>query len=186
LKRTFIAIDIPINHTSGKDIEKINNVLKNEKIKWIQPVQYHITLQFLGNIDESYLEPINHSLEKITDSFTGFSLTLKEFGVFKNIRNPRILWLGFTPCAELNNLKISIEDEMIKFGFDKSGSKFLPHLTIGRVKYLKDKEILRDLIEEFREYVFQEIKVREIIFYESILKSKGPEYIVLKRHSLGI
>lgn len=184
MKRTFIAIDIPIDQNVRRKIRKISNGLRDERIKWIQPDQYHITLKFLGNIDESYLAPINLNLEKVANGFSEFALTLKEFGVFKNIGNPRILWLGFAPCRELNNLKYAIEDEMIKFGFEKSGSKFSPHLTIGRVKYLKNREILKELIEEFKETIFQEVEVKEIIFYESILKSKGPEYIAIEKHIL--
>lgn len=185
LKRTFIAIDIPLNSTVKKHISNLRDEFRNERIKWVEPHQYHITLQFLGSIDDSYLNPINLSLDRITRSYSQFSLSLKEFGVFKDFRNPRILWIGFKPCEELSKLKYAIEDEMVKFNFEKSGNLFSPHLTIGRIKYLRDKQKLKELIEEYREKIFQKIEVKEIIFYESLLKSQGPEYVAIKKHFLS-
>ncbi len=184
MKRTFIAIDIPVNNTVKGLLNKLNHKLRNERIKWVEPEQYHITLQFLGNIDESLIDTIIPGLDKIAGNISGFSIILKEFGVFKNLKNPRILWIGFAPCKELEMLKYAIDEEMLKLGFEKSDKPFSAHLTIGRIKQLKDTQILKEWIDEHREAELQEIEVNEIIFYESILKSYGPEYIAIKRHSL--
>ena len=184
MKRTFIAIDIPLNDTVNKLLNKFRYELRDERIKWVEPQQYHITLQFLGNIEDSYINTVILSLDKISGNISGFSLKLKEFGVFKNLKNPRVLWIGFAPCKELEILKYAIDDEMIKLGFEKSDKPFSPHLTISRIKQLKDKQILKEWIDEYRETEFQEIEVKEIIFYESILKSNGPEYIAIKKHYL--
>lgn len=184
MKRTFIAIDIPLESGIVEQINKLKSDFINEKIKWVRPQQYHITIQFLGNVENSEIQRINKSLDKITCNFTGFSLELTEFGVFKSLKNPRVLWIGFKPSEELVKLKDAVEDEMTRFGFDRSDKYFSPHLTIARIKMLRQAEKLKELINRFNGKILQVVDVHEIILYESILGQEGPEYKVIKRHSL--
>jgi len=185
MKRLFIAIDILLNKDIIEKINMLRNELAGERIKWAEAHQYHITLQFLGSVEISGISAINDSLEKVTCSFRGFSMEIKEFGVFKNFRDPRVLWIGFSPCKELTLLKDAIDEEMLKFGFEKSDKLFSPHLTIARIKFLRAKQKLEDLAYSFKNTIFQEVEVREIILYESILKPAGPEYHIIKKHALG-
>ncbi len=184
MKRTFIAIDIPLEESIVKQINKLKAEFANEKIKWIKAHQYHITIQFLGNVEDADISPINESLGKVTEGFGEFPLQLEEFGVFRNLRNPGILWIGFRPCDELAKLKNAIEDEMTGFGFEKSDKPFSPHLTIARIKAFRQKEKLKELIDRYSGKTLQLVHVGEIILYESILKPDGPEYKVIKKHSL--
>ena len=184
MKRTFIAIDIPLESAIIEQINKLKSDFTDEKIKWVKPHQYHITLQFLGNVENSGILHINESLDKVTGNFAGFSLELTEFGVFKNLKNPRVLWIGFRPCEQLAKLKNAVEDEMTRFGFEKSDKSFSPHLTIARIKTLKQSEKLKELFDRYSGIILQVVEVGEIILYESILKSEGPEYNVIKRHFL--
>jgi 2'-5' RNA ligase len=184
LKRTFIAIDIPLEDSIVKQINKLKAEFINEKIKWIKAHQFHITIQFLGNVEDTDISKINESLGKVTAGFGDFSIELEEFGVFKNIKNPRILWIGFRPCDELIKLKNAIEDEMTRFGFEKSDKPFSPHLTIARIKVLRQREKLKELIDSYSGKIIQLVNVGEIILYESMLKPDGPEYNIIKKHSL--
>lgn len=184
MKRVFIAIDIPLESGVVKQINTLKSEFINEKIKWVKPHQYHITIQFLGNVENSDILHINESLVKVTGNLSGFSLELTEFGVFKNFKNPRVLWIGFKPCEELVKLKNAVEEEMTKFGFEKSDKSFSPHLTIARIKTLRQGEKLKELINSYNGITLQIVEVEEIILYESILKPEGPEYKVIKRHPL--
>ncbi len=184
MKRTFIAIDIPLNDHVSKILDEFRNDLGKERIKWVDPGQYHITLQFLGDIDDSLINSVNRSLHKISGRCSGFCLKLKEFGVFGNPANPRVLWMGLVQSKELEILGNAVDEEMRMLGFKKPDKPFSPHLTIGRIKFLKGRRVLKEWIDKYRYTEFQEINVREIILYESILKSAGPEYIAIKRHSL--
>ena len=184
MKRTFIAVDIPVDSTVKGMINKLRHKLREERIKWVEPEQYHITLYFLGNTDESQIDILIPLLDNITGNISGFRLKLKEFGVFKNLRNPRILWIGFNHCKELEILKRAVDAEMVKLGFEKSDKPFSPHLTIGRIKMLRDRKILKEWIDGYKEKELQEIEVNEIVFYDSVLKAHGPEYKAIKRHPL--
>jgi len=184
LKRTFIAIDIPLESGIVEQINKLKSEFIDEKIKWVRPHQHHITIQFLGNVQNSDILHISESLDKVTGNFPAFSLELTEFGVFKNLKNPRVLWIGFRPCEQLVKLKNAVEDEMSRFGFEKSDKSFSPHLTIARIKTLRQSGKLKELIDRYSGIILQVIEVGEIILYESILKPEGPEYNVIKKHSL--
>lgn len=185
MKRLFTAIDIPLDSDIKNKIGVLRNELERERIKWVEPHQYHITLQFLGDVDISLIDPLNKSLENVSSLFQGFSMEIYEFGVFKNFRDPRILWIGFKPCRELNLLKDAIDEALIKFGFEKSDKKFSPHLTIARIKSLREKQKLEELAGSPDNKISQVVDVKEVILYESILKSSGPEYIIIKKHALG-
>jgi 2'-5' RNA ligase len=184
MKRLFTAIDIPLNSDIRNKIGALRNELAGERIKWIEQHQYHITLQFLGNVDISLIGPLNDSLEKASSHFHGFSMELNEFGVFKNFRDPRILWIGFKPCPELELLKEAIDDALIKFGFEKSDKEYSPHLTIARIKFLREKNKLQELTASPDYKIYQSVDVKEIILYESVLKPSGPEYIIITKHTL--
>jgi 2'-5' RNA ligase len=184
MKRLFTAIDIPLNTAIKGKINTLRNELAGERIKWVEPHQYHITLQFLGSVDASLISPLNESIEKVSSDFKGFSMEVNEFGVFKNFRDPRILWIGFRPCRELDLIKNAIDDAFINFGFEKSDKKFSPHLTIARIKSLREKHKLEVLAGSQDYKVSQKVDVKEIILYESILKPSGPEYLIVKKHAL--
>ncbi|UCH14951.1 MAG: RNA 2',3'-cyclic phosphodiesterase [Bacteroidales bacterium] len=185
MKRTFIAIDIPLESGIVGQIYELKAEFVNEKIKWVNPDQHHITIQFLGNVENSDIDRINESLSKITGNFSKFSLELTEFGVFKNLYNPRVFWIGFKPCDDLVLLQKIVADEMYRYGFEKPDKPFSPHLTIARIKMLKNSHKLKEIIDQYKGKVLQVIEVGEIILYESILKPQGPEYKVIKKHLLS-
>ena len=81
-------------------------------------------------------------------------------------------------------LKAEVENQMIHFGFPSEERKFLPHLTVGRIKLLENKQALQQIIETFHEQVLHEFVVPEVIYYESILRKEGPEYIPLGKYKL--
>jgi 2'-5' RNA ligase len=184
VKRTFIAIDIPPNDTVTNFIENIRSVLKNEKIKWVSFTQFHITIQFLGDTDETHISAINHHLKEITRNFEGFTLKTGNPGVFRNIRDPNVLWLDIHKNPALSELKSRIEQRLEEFGYKSDNRPFHPHLTIGRIKHLNNTQNLARIIENKRDRIFQEIKIDHLVFYESILKQEGPEYVALGKHYL--
>ena len=184
MKRTFIAIDIPPNSKINACLDTMSSALAGEKIRWMAGDRLHLTLKFLGDTEEKAITDIESRLKKATQNLSAFSITIRNAGVFKNFRDPRIIWLGIEPCNELLQLKIEIENQMILSGFPAEERKFSPHLTVGRVKFLANKHALQQVIETFQEKVLHHFVVPEVIFYESILKKEGPEYIPLARYSL--
>ena len=184
MKRTFIATKISPGEKLLKTYTKLRNELKNEKIKWVNSEQFHITLFFLGDTDEEMIPRIRTQLGNMADQFNSFNINLSGLGVFKNINKPRVLWTGIYQYDTMKKIKERIEEEMVALGFPAEEREFRPHLTIARLKWINDKEKLKDLIETYKKEDFQQVKINEIIYYESILKPSGPVYKPIEKFVL--
>ncbi|MEM2175107.1 MAG: RNA 2',3'-cyclic phosphodiesterase [Candidatus Micrarchaeia archaeon] len=166
--RCFIAIDIPedlkekINEFQS-DLEKM---FKN-KIKFVEKENLHITLKFLGEINEKELEKLKRILESI--KFSPFKVRLKEIGFFPDEKFIRVIWIGGFSDGKLEEISKIINEKLKKenFYFDE---RFSPHLTIGRVK----EKI--DITKINREIDFGEFTVKEIKLKKSTLTQEGPIY----------
>lgn len=186
MKRTFIAIDIPASKKIKECLNILSTRLAGEKIKWTAYNNLHLTLKFLGDTEDKTIPGIESKLSEITKNIAAFQITIKNAGVFKNMRDPRIIWLGIEAGEELTELKNSIETEITLFGFPPEKRKFSPHLTVGRIRFLGNKNILSQIIDDYHSQILQQFTVPEIVFYESILKKEGPEYIPLGRYKLQV
>ncbi|MFO7827344.1 MAG: RNA 2',3'-cyclic phosphodiesterase [Bacteroidales bacterium] len=180
MKRTFIAIKIPVSKQTAEFIQDIKSELRNDKINWVEIFQMHITLYFLGDTEDEMIEKISYHLGELLKNQTPFKLNCKGLGLFKNLSNPRVLWLGIEESVQLQNLKTRIDGLMKNLGFEIEKRAFKPHLTLGRIKYIKDKEKLKNLLERYNDFEFQEFKIDKLIFYESRLTSDGPIYKAIK------
>ena len=145
---------------------------------------FHITLKFLGDTPEKIIPDIDRILKNISKKFSVFSLQLKGAGVFKNIANPRVLWIGLENSEDLKSLFNEIDNELNRIGFKKESREFNPHLTIARIKFLKDKKLLLKAIIDNCDKKWNQITVKEFILFESILKKDGPVYKKLARYEL--
>lgn len=181
MKRTFIALDVIPDETFLGELESIRDLLRNEKIKWVNFSRLHLTLQFLGDTDERIIPAITQKIHQSLSQKEGFNVTLTSLGVFKNLFNPRVFWIGCEAGIELTEMVIKIGDILTEFNFKGDAHDFHPHFTLGRIKEIHKKEALERLLNEFKGYEFYQFVVREIIFYESILKPEGPEYLPLTK-----
>ena len=174
MKRIFIGVKIDAGDNLRKLVSGLKTSLKDEKIKWTAIENFHITLAFLGDTDEDKIEAISKMLTGVCDGFGEFKLFIKGAGVFKNFREPRIIWTGIETSEKLNQLYASVKDGLNDTGISLEERTFSPHLTIGRVKHIRDSEILKSLISGFNNLELQNQDVNEVILYESILLQAGP------------
>ena len=178
--RSFIASEI--SESVREKIADLQEELKEhkERISWTKPHNIHLTLKFLGDIEESKTKSIGESLRAAAKEFQPFNFWVKELGVFPNFRRPRVLWVGINnPGNELNSIHCKIEQQLNQLGFPEEKTRFNPHLTIGRVK----SQVSDQFIERFKTAKFDgdEVEVEEIIFMESKLHPKGAIYTPLKK-----
>ncbi len=184
MKRTFIATKIKPGKEFLNTFTKLRNELENEKIKWVDHENLHITLFFLGDTEEEQINQVRIQLSNIADNFKAFSIKLQGLGVFKNFNKPRVLWAGIYEYEPMHEIKEYIDKELLKMGFNPDAREFKPHLTLGRVKWINDKNNLREVVNQDKDTFFQELRINEIIFYESILKAKGPIYKPIEKFLL--
>jgi RNA 2',3'-cyclic 3'-phosphodiesterase len=176
MKRTFIAIKI---HPGEKMLDILNffkKELAQEKIKWVDPGVMHITIVFLGDTDESIILSVSDIIKQVALDHPPFELFFRGTGIFRNMHDPRVIWIGTEINPVMQNIKAELDNQLSKFGFEKETREFKPHLTLGRIKYLKNRSSLEEAIKLYKEKNVQKELISELIYYESILKPAGPEY----------
>ncbi len=182
--RSFISINI--DDVIKRDINDLLTDLKrhNLDVKWIPPENLHITLKFLGNVPENTLERVKELLQGIS-SFKTFRLRFKGTGFFPGRKRPRVIWIGITDSNILRSLQEIIEERMSALGFAKEERPFSPHLTIGRIRSLRDQERLNEVIEAIKDREFGIIDVDRIFLMKSDLRPGGAVYSVIAEFPLG-
>lgn len=174
--RTFIAIKINPERKLFDIFSTLKKSLEGEAINWVDINNLHLTLRFLGETTHEQIPEIVKSLKNISLNFQPFQFSLKGAGFFKSKNQPRVLFLSVENDGVLKQLAAEIEDGIESLGFDKEEREFNPHLTVGRIKFNRNKNAFYSLIEEFRSTEIQQITVSELIFYQSILTSAGAVY----------
>ena len=185
-KRLFIAIKINFSNDIINTLNDTKKILNDEKIKWVNFDQFHLTLKFLGDTDTNLIPKIISRLNNITSLFKPFNLNFKGFGIFKNFNNPRVLWVGIDKNEHLTSLHKLIDTSLNSLGFEKEKRDFNPHLTLGRIKFLKNRKKLMDYILKNSKKELEIFQVNEFFLIESILKREGPTYIDIKDFPLKI
>ena len=184
MKRTFIAIKVPFNEKMKAFQDSLISSLTDDKISWVSPQNSHITLQFLGDTNSYQISQIDSVLQFITQSCNSSNLEVTGAGIFKKGRFPKVIWFGIKTEPPLQELQMKISTEIYDLGFKSDHPEFKPHLTIGRIKYIKNISNLESLIKKNESVIFQNLKVSEITFFESELNPKGAIYKELKSYSL--
>lgn len=178
--RTFIALELP-KEKLKRIIEVRDKTINNyDKIRWEPIDKLHITLKFLGETDINLISEINSELENLLKNYKPFSLTFDKFGVFSKGKKPTILWIGLKENDYLNKLAVEIDNLANKFGFEKEKRKFIPHITLLRIKE-KDEIYLKD-IYKLIEIELPEINfiANKITFFKSTLLRSGSVYEPIK------
>jgi len=168
--RLFIAVEIPgdIRKKLASLQAKIGDI---GKVKWVEEENIHITMKFLGDVDDGKVGEINDSLETVKHDT--FKCEVKGFGTFPNEDYIKVMWAGIEPESQFKILSDKIEKTLEPIGFKKE-SRFHPHATIGRVRLVKDKEKLKASIVELKTEIFGEFELNQFKLRKSTLTPKGP------------
>jgi 2'-5' RNA ligase len=150
----------------------------------VDPGNIHITLAFLGDTEVERIKDLGMMLEEVCKGFGQFTFNLVGTGLFKNYRDPRVIWIGIDDAKELLKLNNDVIKGLSRSGFIIENKPFRPHLTIGRVKSINNRDQLQTNMERYHEIKFQTVTVNEIILFESILRPSGPQYIPIQYFSL--
>ncbi|MDP2913710.1 MAG: RNA 2',3'-cyclic phosphodiesterase [Candidatus Omnitrophota bacterium] len=180
--RTFIAIEL--SDGIRDTLAQMQSHLKyaGADVKWVDKGNIHLTLKFLGEIDENKCEKVKASLDEIAKGFKRFEIDLKGLGAFPSLDFPRVIWCGLDKGAkESVELAERIGEAMSKLAFKDEARPFTAHLTIGRVRSSKNKSALREKIEKLiREPSAVSCQpINSIALFQSTLTPTGPIYTKL-------
>jgi 2'-5' RNA ligase len=181
MNRLFIALKIP-KEIRENIISLRNAALTNhESFRWEPEDKIHLTLKFIGDVNEDLTEPIINSLKFAAD-YNCFDCRLTKFGFFYKQGQPKILWLGLSLNYQVNLLVERINKELEAFSIPAEKRKFQPHLTIKRLRGDEGS----GFIESFESFNIPEIKFKsgEIALMKSDLLPGGSKYTEIKKYYL--
>lgn len=173
--RAFLAIDL------DDDLKpKINKIIRqfkeiDTKIKYVELQNLHLTLKFFGDIDTNGLDVLENAIADAVSEFDSFKIKITGCGAFPNKNHIKVIWVGIDDDAVIKDLHDRLDKEFAHLGFDKD-RKFSTHLTIGRMKSAKNKNKVKEVIEEFENFEIGEMEVSEISLKKSTLTPAGPIY----------
>lgn len=182
--RAFIAVEVD-NPEVIRKIKMVQDEIKSSGSALTKDVELgnlHITLKFLGEINSYKVEQVKQELKKI--KFNPFEVVFKGVGYFPGGSRVNVIWVGVEDFdGVLNRLGNEVQQRMGKLGFQPE--KFTPHLTIARVKSVKDKHTLLQILANYGNELFGRQRIECIYLKKSILTQKGPIYEDLMRHEGG-
>jgi len=184
--RTFIAVDIG-KATRDRAValqEKLAQI--SSAVKWVEPENLHITLLFLGEVDDRTMPDVCRVVAEQAQQHHPFSLSIERVGCFPNPRRPHVLWLGVGQgTQELCALHDDLEPPLLALGcYRREERKYTPHLTLGRVKADRDGFALAPELPKRLAWDGGRTTVDEVLVFASVLEKDGPVYTVLGRGEL--
>jgi len=183
--RSFIAINL--NPDIKEYLTSLQAILSipETKIKWVEKINLHLTMKFLGYISLEETEEIKLILKESTSRYSPFIIKLSSHvGIFPTYQMPRIIWVGITEgISELKELYNDLENNLANKGFPREDKDFSGHITIGRVKFIKDKANFIQIVKRIDVNNLSQA-VSSIDLMESKLTPNGPIYKITAKFPL--
>lgn len=183
--RTFIALELP-----GEVLDQLSGLQEELKgtatgrVSWARPELMHLTIRFLGDIEERQVESITEAIERAVEGLESFELSTTGLGAFPNLHRPKILWIGIADSCQLKAISDRINSELKAIGIKAETKEFRPHLTICR---LRERGHIKGLARaaEATATSSKPFEVKEIILFKSEVGGKSPVHTALKRFQLN-
>lgn len=132
--RTFVALELSEKLKEG--ILDLIEEMRGTGLKgsWSRASTLHVTLKFLGDVDEDRLPEIVSAVGTAAGKVPPFSFRTRRLGAFPSSKRPRVLWMGIEGGDELFRLQQAVEEELSAIGFPRERKRFHPHITLGRLR----------------------------------------------------
>jgi len=182
--RAFIAIELPPE--IKEYLSRIQNKLKTcqADMKWVKPGNTHLTLKFLGEINEEQSEKAASILKATAENNPSFIIKLASIAAFPGINAPRMIWLGIDQGeTEMRKLVRDLEEKLSGIGMPQESREFSAHITLARNRSCRNQQALAAGITRLNdklkteEYIFTADK---LTFFKSSLTTLGPVYEALR------
>jgi 2'-5' RNA ligase len=184
--RTFLALDL------GAKIRKKLVAVQEElaeamaEVKWVEPDNLHVTLLFLGEVNDRELPGVCRAAQQAVAEMPSFTVSVETLGCFPNTRRPRVVWAGIGQgMQEICRIHDALESAMLEQGcYRREERQFTPHVTLGRVRSEEVNERFAPAIQEHRVWSAGEVAVNEVLVMSSQITRHTPSYSVLSRAKL--
>jgi len=175
--RLFVSVDLP--EDLADDVAAVQDRLRDASgLRFTDPGQAHVTLQFLGDVPESRVDDLGDALESaVSDADVApFDASFEGLGVFPSLDYVSVVWLGVGEGSEaLAALHDAVEAEFASRGFDSDDREFTPHVTLARMEHAGGKDLVQRVVSESHPEAGT-ARVESVRLTESTLTDDGPVY----------
>ncbi|MBS1263237.1 MAG: RNA 2',3'-cyclic phosphodiesterase [Methanonatronarchaeales archaeon] len=172
--RCFVSVDLP-PELSGRIREFQEELVSTgADLNAVDPMTVHLTLKFLGEVDEGTASEVEEGLKRAAENVEAFGAEFRGTGVFPSRDYVRVVWVG-AEGEGFVELASRVEDEMAGLGFEREGRKFVPHATVARMRSGRARDRVLDVVDSYGGR-FGEMEVEELRLKRSVLTPEGPEY----------
>jgi 2'-5' RNA ligase len=186
--RLFIAVDFSEDVVRaaaevGRQMRRTLD-MPGTRISWVKPENLHLTLKFLGDIEEETVPLIREALDAAAARHGVFGVCVRGARTFPGGGKPRVIWLGLREGADrMTALAADIERELCALGCPRDERGFRPHLTIARVK-VAGRADYAGACRRVDDRDAGACKIDHVTLYSSTLDPKGAVYTVQHRAAL--
>lgn len=175
--RLFIAIELP------EEIKRILGKLRSDipGARWVPQEQLHLTLSFLGELEEAALQRLTGALSALRAP--GFELRFGGSGCFPNPRRARVLWVGLEPQPLLDKLAVKVRKTVLSCDIPQDERPFSAHITLARLKQPAGAEVTA-FLEQAKKQKLPSLRVREFILFQSSLTPRGAIHTAIGKFRL--
>jgi 2'-5' RNA ligase len=169
--RAFISVDVG-DLIDWQELRRELAVV-DRGVRPVPMEQLHLTLRFLGDTEETLIEPLKEVMAASVSGIEPFRMTFEGVGAFPNARKPRVVWIGLTGAEPLVTISRRLEEAVVELGFRPEKRSFRPHATVARIKNLRHRSGLASLLDSWTDASFGSIEVASIHLKRSQLTPHG-------------
>jgi 2'-5' RNA ligase len=184
--RTFIAVELlPGQRTRCVALQE-DLAQASGGVKWVEPENLHVTLLFLGEVDERDVPSVCRAVADTCAGLDSFRMSVEGVGCFGDRRRPRTIWVGIRAGKdELIALHDALERPLLELGcYRREERLYTPHITLGRGKSNQPSNRLAGELDRQIGWRGGECEVSDVVVLSSELRPEGPVYTVLSRAPL--
>ncbi len=177
MPRLFTALEVPPK--IAQTLSMLRGGLPGAR--WIDPENYHLTLRFIGDIDDAMAREVAYLLGKVRR--TQFELRFNGLQSFGG-RRPRAVVATAASTAPLFELQAEQERLMQRVGFEPEGRKYTPHVTLARLRDSSSRQVA-DYLAVRQPYRSMSFRVSRFVLYSSRASVGGGPYVVEAAYPLA-
>jgi 2'-5' RNA ligase len=177
--RTFIGLPLRPDQELLQARSDLLKALEGERISWVDPGLFHVTIRFLGDTECSAVKEIGRTLCSAMSLPCATRTELTGLSSFGQRKRPQVVWTGFEASDFFRTVKREVEQVLAGLGFPFEEKPFKAHLTLGRVRSLKNLQRYYQILEEMSIRFRGPVLFEKLVYYRSMAGRGGTEYQVL-------
>lgn len=172
----FWAVRLPdfIKQNMYEELKSVKHIFQFKR--WVHRNDYHITLAFLGSVDQQQLQPVIDLVGNAIKDEKAFSLQIQGLNIFGNNKSPRIFWAAVHQENKLFQLQKTVYEKCLEAGFELENRPYHPHITLAR-NWIGDEDFKFELLERYNPYrkIPLSFQADEVVLYKTNLEQM-PKY----------